>query len=98
MPYTVCTLSSFSRACFLNSAKLDCDDGITGLVPVAAGSGDRGTFGGAATAEGCFVDQKINIYVQVNNATLLVAVEVVSGLLVPINDYLEMMYTWLCFT
>ena len=60
---------------------------MTGLVPVAAGSGDRGTFGGAATAEGCFVDQqKINIYVQVNNATLLVAVEVVSGLLVPIND------------
>ena len=53
--YTIPTLCSFSKACFLNSAKLDCDDGMTGLVPVAAGSGDRGTFGGAATAEGCLL-------------------------------------------
>ena len=33
---------------------------------------------------------------QVNNGTLLVAIVVVSGLLVPINDYLETMYVCLC--
>ena len=72
----------------MNSAKLDCDDGITGLELIADGSGDRETFGGAAvTAEGYFVNQIINknICVQVNTGTLLVAVEVVSGLLTPVK-------------
>ena len=70
----------------MNSAKLDCDDGIKGLL--IAGSGDRGTFGGAAaTAEGYFTNQIINknIRVQDNTGTLLVAVEVVSGLLAPVK-------------
>ena len=40
------TLSSFSNACFLNSAKLDCDDGMMGR-DAGVGSaqpGDWGTF------------------------------------------------------